>query len=108
MAPTGKRGSHEEDPIQRRANAMSTSVFQVGVDIENTQVLDTSGNCDLRKALRPACKRRVSGSPRANFFYLHDMFLVMDEQAEKACRVTFGSGELLRYPSPGWAPSSLV
>jgi hypothetical protein len=29
------------------------------------------------------------------------MFLVMDEQAEEACRVTFGSGELLRLPVTG-------
>lgn len=40
-------------------------------------------------------------SPRANFFYLHEMFLVMDDQAEKACRATFGSGELLPLPVTG-------
>jgi hypothetical protein len=94
---------------------MSTSVFQVGVDIEYTQVLNTSGNCDLRKLYaRPANGESVAGrawpshltvgdpnSPRANFFYLHEMFLVMDEQAEKACGVAFGGGELLRFPVDG-------
>jgi|SoiMethySBSTD1v2_1073268.scaffolds.fasta_scaffold77259_3 hypothetical protein len=40
-------------------------------------------------------------APRANFFYLHDMFLVMDEEAEKVCRVAFSSGELLRFPAEG-------
>lgn len=39
--------------------------------------------------------------PRANFFFLHDMFLTMDEHAAKICRGTFGSGELLRFPVAG-------
>jgi|SoiMethySBSTD1v2_1073268.scaffolds.fasta_scaffold1146940_2 hypothetical protein len=93
---------------------MTLTVFQVGVDVEYTQVLNTSGG-DVRKLYaRPANGESVVGrpwpshltvgdpdSPRANFFYLHEMFLVMDEQAEKACRVAFGGGELLRFPVVG-------
>lgn len=95
---------------------MALTVFQVAADIENAQILEThSGEGDLEKLFaRPANGEWVSGrpwpshltvfdqnAPRANFFYLHDMFLVMDEPAEKVCRVAFSSGELLRFPAEG-------
>jgi hypothetical protein len=94
---------------------MTLTVFQVGADIENSQILGNAGECDLRKLYaRPANGESVAGrpwsshftvfdpkAPRANFFYLHDLFLVMDEQAEKVCRPAFGSGELLRFPVAG-------
>lgn len=94
---------------------MTLTVFQVGVDVENSQLLNTSGDCDLRKLYaRPANGESVAGrawpsqftvfdpdAPRANFFYLHDLFLVMDEQAERVCRAAFGGGELLRFPVLG-------
>jgi hypothetical protein len=94
---------------------MTLTVFQVGVDIENSQILDSASECDLRTLYaRPADGESVAGrpwpshytvfdphAPRANFFYLHDLFLVMDEQAEKACRAAFGGGELLRFPVAG-------
>ena len=85
------------------------------MDLENSQLLDSSGDCDVRKLYaRPVDGESVAGrpwpshytvfdpeSPRANFFYLHEMFLVMDEQAEEICRVTLGSGELLRLAVTG-------
>ena len=94
---------------------MALTVFQVAADLENAQILESSGDCDFEKLYaRPTNGESVSerpwpshftvfnrNTPRANFFYLHDMFLVMDEQAEKACRVAFGSGEILRFPAQG-------
>jgi hypothetical protein len=94
---------------------MTLTVFQVAVDLENAQSLDTSGDFDLSKLYaRPANGESVAGrpwpshfsvfdriAPRANFFYLDDLFLVMDAETEKACRFALSSGELLRFPVEG-------
>jgi hypothetical protein len=94
---------------------MTLTVLRVGVDIENTQLLDSGGECDVSALYaRPADGESVAGrpwpsrfrvsdpdAPRANFFYLHDMFLTMDEQAENACRAAFRGGEVLRFPVAG-------
>jgi hypothetical protein len=91
---------------------MTSTVFQVGADLENAQILTSAGVCDFEKLYaRPANGESVVGrpwpshftifhtnAPRGNFFYLDDMFLVMDEHAESVCRVAFCSGELLRLP----------
>jgi hypothetical protein len=91
---------------------MTLTVFQVGADLENAQILTSEDDCDFGKLYaRPANGESVAGRPwpshftvfdtklrRGNFFYLDDMFLVMDERAAEVCRAAFCSGELLRFP----------
>jgi len=88
---------------------MTLTVFQVGVDMDNSQLLDT--DADVAKIFaRPVDGESVAGrpwpgklklfdpsSPRANFFYLHESFLVMDAATVDWCRPALRRGELIRF-----------
>lgn len=78
---------------------MTLSVFQIGVDLDRSQLLESSTDFDVRFFGRPKHGESVATrpwpamykvfdphAPRANFFYLHDSFLMMDEVAATACR----------------------
>ena len=88
---------------------MTLTVFQVGVDMDNSQLLDT--NADVARIFaRPADGELVAGrpwpaklklfdpsSPRASFFFLHESFLVMDAATADLCRPALRRGEWIRF-----------
>jgi hypothetical protein len=93
---------------------MTITVFQVGVDVENSQALDSATDFDVGLLACPANGESVAGrpwpafsvwdptAPRANFFYLHELFLVMDAKAASLCKPALEqSGELIRLSVTG-------
>jgi hypothetical protein len=89
---------------------MTLTVFQVGVDLENAQLLDTQAADVGTLYARPADGESVAGrpwpatlklfdpsKPRASFFYLHESFLVMDAATADLCRPALRCGELIRF-----------
>jgi hypothetical protein len=77
---------------------MTLTVFQVGIDHENSQLLDAEG-VDLEIFAPPANRESVAGrswpstlsvfdpsSPSANFYFFHESFLVMDTASMMRCR----------------------
>jgi hypothetical protein len=94
---------------------MTLAVFQVGVDVDQSQLLESSTDFDVRFFGRPKHGESVATrpwpamykvfdphSPRANFFYLHDSFLMMDEVAVSACKSTLERcGEIIPFRLEG-------
>jgi hypothetical protein len=86
---------------------MTLAVFQVGTDVENSQLLDA--DIDPSLWARPANGESVAGrswpstltvfdpqSPRSSFYYLHESFLVMDGRSMLLCRSALeGRGEFV-------------
>jgi hypothetical protein len=77
---------------------MTLTVFQVGVDVERAESLDSAPDFDVRILAPPASGESVADrpwppftvfqdeSPHANFYHLHDSFLILDQEAMSACR----------------------
>lgn len=94
---------------------MTLTVFQVGVDVEGSQLLESATDFDVRFFRRPKDGESVATrpwpamyrifdpqAPRSNFFYLHDSFLMMDEVSANACKLALERcGELIRFPLEG-------
>jgi hypothetical protein len=89
--------------------AVMLTVFEIEVDQDASQLLDSGGEAGPDLFDRPKNGESVVArswpslkvwdpeSPRASFFYLHHRFLVMDANAMRALRVALDrSGELIR------------
>lgn len=96
------------------SSAVMLTVFKIEVDQDASQLLDSGGQIGPNLFARPANGESVVDrswpsfnvfdpeSPRANFFYLHHRFLVMDANATRALRVALDrSGELIRLDVAG-------
>lgn len=106
MVETGRR------PVL--SSAIMLTVFKVAVDQDASQWIDSESGIVRNLFDRPANGESVVArawpslkvwdpeSPRANFFYLHHRFLVMDTNATRALRGSLDrSGELIRLAVAG-------
>jgi len=94
------------------------TIFQISVDLENSQSLGPVGGFDSRLFSRPGNAESIANRswpstlsvsnpdcPRANFFYVHQFFLLMDALAASKCRPALDKcGEMLEFDAVDIGP----